>query len=137
MRFLIVDDEAVSAELLMLYLRPLGECLVAKGKREGVALFASQLRHNKPVDVVFMDISLGDGSGHDAVDEMRAMEKAVSGVSVEPFHLIYVSGAADANNLGEALFVKRADAYLSKPFAEKDLHEVLNLANIHSPQTAS
>ncbi|MDX9750350.1 MAG: response regulator [Flavobacteriales bacterium] len=111
---LIVDDEPDIRDLLGLLLRQAGlESMKAAsmaGAREAIA------RHR--FDVVFIDINLPDGLGHELIPEIRAAMPAARCITI----------SADDSRSASALAFG-ADAFVAKPFSRSHILHSMGLPN--------
>lgn len=98
---LLVDDEMVNLKILNKLLTklhiPLANIFLAKSANEAFAIYKKQQELNRPIDVVFTDLDLGQGSnGFMLAHSIRQDEaKAVHGTSAAIF---IVSGTKCENN---------------------------------------
>lgn len=109
---LIVEDDGDMIELLSVVLRRGGyEPVPALGGEEGLRLLREQ-----PVDLILLDLMMGDVSGWQVLEAIRADEAlaAIPVMIVSARH--YQEDLAQAES-HEGLF----DGYLVKPFVVRDL----------------
>lgn len=99
---LVVDDEAPTRELLSIYFKRRG-CTVATAHTGAEAL---RLVNERPVQVVILDINLGETSG---LDLLEPLKKAKPNVPI----ILFSGIGLDAATL-EAARQKGASGYLSK-----------------------
>nr|WP_320011779.1 sigma-54 dependent transcriptional regulator [uncultured Desulfobulbus sp.] len=104
----IIDNDTAFCVLLEEYCRTLGHSTItAQNIRQGKALLAEQ-----PVDLIFLDVSLPDGNGLDALPYIQS-------ISSSP-EVIIITGMGDAN--GAELAIKNgAWDYLQKPLSRQEV----------------
>jgi two-component system OmpR family response regulator len=111
-RVLIVDDEPDMGSLVAQCLDPLGvEVVQASGLSA-----ARSVAEIEGVDVVLLDLSLGDEDGLEILEELRGSP----GLSNTP---VVVFSAHDSRR-AEAL-ERGVDEFLARPFAFRDLQETV------------
>ena len=109
-RVLIVDDEPTAAKVMSAMLQRAGyRTVVVASGQEARALDA---RERGLLDVVLMDIQLGDGSGIEVLKELRRADDTIVG--------IIVTGYATVDNLTETLRGGAMDC-ITKPFHTEQL----------------
>ena len=120
---LLVEDEPTVRALAESIIEALGYMILsAANAREAIALF----QHDEPIDILFTDINLPDGS--DAIDGLELARKAVE--LCPDLRVIYTTGGGQTDGM-TALFVEDA-AFLPKPYTVKQLTEaVLATAEEH------
>ncbi len=112
-RILIVEDDPDVSGYLKEFFELEGlEVFTAFNTEEGLALLASQ----KP-SVVLLDMKLGSGAS--GLEFLRQAKAAKSNAEI-----IVVSGVSDVNVADMARGLGAA-GYLTKPFEEKDLQEIV------------
>jgi DNA-binding response OmpR family regulator len=111
-RVLIVDDEPDMGSLVAQCLDPLGvEVVQASGLSS-----ARSIGEQQGVDVVLLDLALGDEDGLEILDELRGSP----GLSNAPV----VAFSAHDSRRAEAL-ERGADEFLARPFAFRDLQSAV------------
>ena len=114
---LICDDDSLVRQLAAGVLENQGyECLVAASQLEALSLFT-----NHAVDVVLMDIYLGDGNGIDCVRKIRSMPAG------DETPVIFITGSLEPMDVEACLDDKiGASAYLHKPLVWETLPALCN-----------
>lgn len=116
LRVLIVEDNAVSRELLRALLRKQGMEVVRECSSAGAAIeAAARLRP----DLVCLDIGLAEGDG---LDVLRRLKREQPGLRV-----LMVSGASQRSRVREALEAG-ADGFVVKPYTPATLAAALERA---------
>ena len=124
MKILIVDDEGYNRMLLEKILRPFGAIAMATNGIEAVEAFKQGQDAGAPFNLVLMDIMMPDMSGQEALQEIRRLEKAVSGThpDAQDFSFIIMQTALDdPKYLVESFFKGQCDEYITKPFTSEEL----------------
>jgi len=119
-RFLIVDDELASRELLKAYLSPFGACDLVESGRQAVDAVRKSLIEKRPYAAVCLDIMMPEVDGHLALKLIRCCENEFE---------IYGSAGAKVfmiTALGKGRHEVRAfkagcQTYLTKPVDEQEL----------------
>jgi two-component system, LytTR family, response regulator len=116
MRVLIVDDEPLARNALQAALR-------TRKDIEGVdstidAFEALNFLHERPYDVVLLDIRMPELSGIDLVDRLKQQKMPVPSI-------VFVT-AHDQHAV--AAFEKHAVDYVLKPFSDERIHHALDMA---------
>ncbi len=113
-RVLVVDDIPESRLLVRSLLEPLG---FAIGEAADVAAAAAAVQTDHP-DLVCMDWFLPDGSGLEAIEQIRRME-----LPRQPRIVMLTANALEENH--RIALAAGADAFLSKPYEEDELYTLL------------
>lgn len=113
MRVLIVEDDFYCRTLLHDILRPLGQCDIAVTGEEAVFAFKRAQEEMRPYDLICLDLVLPEMDGHQALGEIRALEReAKSGREVK---VIVTTMLDDSKETHDAFFLGGAASYLVKP----------------------
>ncbi|MCX7981478.1 MAG: PAS domain S-box protein [Syntrophales bacterium] len=114
-KILVVDDEAMVAQVTTAMLKALGyETLTARSGGEAVRIFRE---HKDEISLVIMDMTMPEGGGVAAIGKIKAFDPQV--------HIIAMSGFAlerEARTLLEQGMIKD---FLQKPFRLDDLSQVV------------
>ena len=108
---LVVEDNDLLREVFLLVLRAQHKAFGARGAKEGWRLY-----NEKKPDIVFMDIRLPDGSGHDLTRKIK-----------EDNPLVYVIMATvnDFVEEKERAANNHADGFISKPFNKDEIADCI------------
>jgi DNA-binding response OmpR family regulator len=131
---LVVEDDQPTAAFL-------ADNLAADGFRVSTAAglaAAWRALEARPPDIVLLDIALGDGSGLELLDRLRAADS--TGSQLDPaLPVIVLSGRGSELDRVRG-FDRGADDYLAKPFAYRELlarvRAVLRRADAHARRGA-
>jgi len=124
MRVLIVEDDFTSRKLLQMILSPYGECDIAVNGEECVDAFKLALDEDKAYDLVCLDIMMPHKDGHQALKEIRALEKERGIPSSAEAKVVMTTALDDPKNVVEAYYKGGATSYIPKPL---DKHMFLHL----------
>ncbi len=117
-RILIVDDEPRIVESLDMFMSEKGLCVfTGHSIQQGLELF----RLEKP-DIVILDIRLPDGSGLDALKEMKAIYPAAK--------IIMITAFQDMESTIEAM-KRGAFDYIHKPLDADEIEKAVDDAIFH------
>lgn len=116
-RVLVVDDEEEICVLVTQYLKKLGyDVTYSQSIKDAIRRIATS-----SYDLLFVDLSLSDGSGYDLMNALRELNA--------PSKVIVIS--AHDNERPEAL-QRGASLFLAKPFSKKAIVESLRKLNLYS-----
>jgi len=124
MKILIADDDHVCAQALMIHLSLLGEIDVAGTGAEAVTKVAAALEKQDPYRLVFLDILMPEGDGHEVLRTLRAQESTRGIHGRQGAKVVMTSCVEDSKQVLKA-FRSQAEAYLLKPVEPAKLREVL------------
>ncbi|SDB40156.1 two-component system, chemotaxis family, response regulator CheY [Desulfonatronum thiosulfatophilum] len=123
MRTLIVEDSRSMREHLKEIVAPYGRVNQVPDGRQAVNAFVRSLEDKKLYDLILMDIEMPVLDGHKALGMIRRLEEQrLGGIRTK---VVMVSSLSDYENILQAQFEERADAYITKPFEPKMLLETL------------
>jgi two-component system chemotaxis response regulator CheY len=112
-KILIVDDNAITRDLMKTLLPPMGHQVVGEAEdgNQAIKLF-SELRP----DLVLLDLIMPGKTGLEVLDKIQA---------IDPSAKVIMVTAVQQDGITQALIDKGAIAVLSKPFSCKELSEVM------------
>ncbi len=106
-RVLIVEDDGAIVKALSDYLAGEGFlCLTANGQERAIKLFSEN-----EIDIVLLDIALGDGSGFVVCSAIKGMRD---------IPVIFLTASGDEHSVVAGLELG-ADDYIAKPFRPREL----------------
>jgi two-component system, chemotaxis family, chemotaxis protein CheY len=114
MKTLIVEDDNTSHLLLSEILKSFGPAQRAMNGKEAVEAVRTALESGEPYDLICLDIMMPEMDGQEALQQIRALEKAREVLSSSRAKIIMTTALSDPRNVVEA-FSGLADAYLVKP----------------------
>ncbi len=128
MNSLVVEDDFLARSLLLSILSEYGECHLAVNGEEAVKAVENALEHGKPYDVMCLDILMPVLDGHQALLEIRKMERSYGIEEHGAMKVIMVTALEDCENIVQAFEGGHCEAYLTKPLdREKLLDHLLEL----------
>jgi two-component system chemotaxis response regulator CheY len=132
MRALIVDDDAISGQILSNVLSAYGQCDFADNGRQAIDAFQQSLDRAKPYDLICMDISMPELDGQNALCQIRDIEKK-AGIDAElEVKVIMITASNETDQVSDALFHGGASAYFVKPLQVEAFLKELKRLNLIS-----
>jgi two-component system chemotaxis response regulator CheY len=126
MRTLIVEDDFTNRLLLQTVLSNCGDCHIAANGKEAVDAFRSALATGRPYDLVCMDVLMPEMNGHEAVKNIRAIEKACGIHPSSTVKIIMATALGDKENVIQSAR-EECNAYILKPInTAKLMHYIKN-----------
>ena len=125
MRILIVEDDFTSRKLMQMILSPHGDCDIAVNGEECVQAFAEALDAGKPYDLVCLDIMMPMKDGHQALKELRALERDRGIQAADECKVIMTTALDDPRNVVEAYYKGGATSYIPKPIDKQMFLQLL------------
>jgi two-component system chemotaxis response regulator CheY len=114
MRTLIVEDEFTNRLLLQTFLSNCGDCHLAVNGKEAVDAFRTALATGRPYDLICMDVLMPEMDGHQAVKQIRSIEKARGTHASSAVKIIMATGLGDKENVIQSA-KEDCNAYILKP----------------------
>lgn len=125
MRILVVEDEFTSRKLLTTLLSDYGVCEAAVDGVECVERFKAALDEGKPYDLVCLDIMMPHKNGHQALKEIRDLERERNIKPSDEAKVIMVTALNDPTTVVKAYYKGGVSAYLPKPIEVDALLAIL------------
>jgi two-component system, chemotaxis family, chemotaxis protein CheY len=122
MRTLIVDDCALSRQLLIISIEEYSEIDVAANGKEAIDLVKQAMEMNENYNLICMDLNMPVMDGHETMQAIREME-AVSKTSKAKFFMITSSNCPD--DMIKAITEGECDDYIMKPVMRKSIRKLL------------
>lgn len=119
-RFLVVDEDAPSRDMLCAALSESAVCDTAENGNMGIELFEQAILSGKPYDLVCADICMSEMDGHEMIEKIRDFE-----ISYKP-RIFVITSSSCANDMSRALLNNDCDEYMLKPFRRDSLYSILN-----------
>mgnify|MGYP006291017311 FL=1 len=122
MQTLIVEDDFASRFFIQKVLSAYGEVHVAVNGKEAVHAFQMGLENETPYDLICMDLKMPEMDGHEAIQQIKALEREAGIPYANEVKTIILSAFSDIKNVATG-FSHGADAYLVKPLDRNKLLE--------------
>lgn len=119
-KMLIAEDDPASRLLLQTILSRYGDCVTAADGSEAVEEFRLAAGGGSPFDLICMDILMPGMDGHEAIEQVRAIEAARGILPPNGVKIIVTTALNDMKHVARA-FAGLADAYLVKPIDRAQL----------------
>lgn len=120
MKILIAEDDATSRFMLQKMLERYGKCDIAVDGRQAVESVSLAMEAGQPYDLICLDIWMPEKDGHEALQEIRAMEHEKG---TDAARIVMTTALKDTKNMSSA-YGETCDGYLVKPI---DTTKLLNL----------
>ena len=127
-RFLIIEEDRLSSELLREVLHEFGACETAASGHEGLRRFRQALAESRPFELVTVDVSLDDMDGHAVVDRLRRVEDDMGVPSTARASVIMTTAVCDARHC-HTTSRKGNEGYITKPI--HDIQLLHKLRELH------
>ena len=119
MKILIVEDDPLSQQLLLRYLKDQGETVIAEDGEKAVASFREALGGRR-FDLICLDIMLPYLDGQAVLRQVRTIEEAQGLEGLAGCKVIMLTALRDVENVMRA-FRSQCEGYLSKPISKERL----------------
>ena len=121
MRALIVDDDFYSRSIIHDLLRVHASCDIAVNGEEAVFAFKKALKEGNQYDLICLDLVMPEMDGHQALREIRAIERETDVPPQKETKVIVTTMLDDKKETHDAFFLGGATSYLVKPIDETKL----------------
>jgi two-component system chemotaxis response regulator CheY len=118
-RFLVVDDDAPSREMLGNTLSELAACDTAENGAIGIEMYKKAVMAGEPYDLVCTEIGMPEMSGHTLVQKIWDCE------NTHKPRVFVITTSNDAMDMSQALLNNDCDEYILKPFRADSLKTLL------------
>ena len=120
MKFLIVDDEAVSRQILIKTLSEFAECESAENGIQALETYKKGWENWAPFDLISLDINLPELDGKEVLQTIRDLENEKKVPKDKRVKILMTSASADKETI-LACAQMGCDDYISKPFDRETL----------------
>jgi len=130
MKCLIVEDDAISSQILVGMISRYAASDVVINGQEALDLFLQAQESNSPYDLILMDIMMPGTNGLQAVLSIREKEAAMNiplGLRVK---IIMTTALDDPRTVMKALYESDANSYLIKPIKLQKLEGELRMLKL-------
>ena len=123
-RFLVVDDDALTAQLVKRIVEGFGEVTVAADGAQALKAFQSAFDSDAPIDVVILDLEMPEVDGHKALEGMRDYEESHGVLGLDRCLVFIHTSNPDLRKV-KASFKLQADRYFIKPLSAEEIQKRL------------
>ena len=128
MKILIAEDEQVSARLLQEIMITWGAVDMARDGQTAIDLWLHAIKNGVLYDLICLDIMMPEKTGHQALEQIRELERDYGVGGKEMVPVIMTTVLADKENVLQAFLKGICQAYVVKPITfEKMRDELLRL----------
>ena len=117
MRFLVVDDDAISRRIVQLMLKPYGTCVCVESGEAGLEAHRQSIEEKSPFAVIYLDMLMPGLGGLEFLEVLRKTEREQRASAVP---VVMLTGDAHVSRISQAQALGVAE-YLLKPIAEERL----------------
>ncbi|NLE39291.1 MAG: response regulator [Pirellulaceae bacterium] len=128
-KFLVVDDDPVSGQMLREILSPYGQCDVVLGGKEAIDAVRNSMANDSPYDLVCLDILMPDIGGHDVLREIRRMEAEEGVAGSTNVKVIMTTALRDSKHCLQA-FREGCESYITKPVKATEMLQQMNALGV-------
>jgi two-component system chemotaxis response regulator CheY len=114
MKTLVVEDDFTSSLLLREILKHYGPAHTALNGQQAVDAVRTAIDSGEPYDLICLDIMMPEMDGHEALQQIRALEEAKGIIAIDGAKIIMTTALDDSKNI-LASFKDQCDIYLTKP----------------------
>jgi HD-like signal output (HDOD) protein/DNA-binding response OmpR family regulator len=132
MKFLIVDDDAVSRQILIKMLSEYGECETAQNGVEALFIYKKGWEDWAPFDLITLDITMPEMDGKKVLQTIRAIENEKKVPKDKRVKILMSSSQKDRETI-IACVQMGCDDYISKPFDKEIILKKIHKFGIPSP----
>lgn len=132
MKFLIVDDDPVSREILIKILSEYAECEPAKNGVEALSIYKKGFEDWAPFDLITLDISMPEMDGKKVLQTIRAIENEKRVPKDKRVKILISSAQKDRETIISCVQMG-CDDYISKPFDREIILKKLHKLGISIP----
>ena len=123
-RLLIVEDDAVSAKLMLHILKGQGSCDLAVDGEQAIDLFKKGHADGLPYDAMLLDLMLPQKSGYEVLVAIRAFESKNKISPTNGIKVVVTSALGDEESILNA-HITGCNGYLVKPLVKGRVTELL------------
>jgi two-component system chemotaxis response regulator CheY len=131
MRFLVVDDDAMSRRIVQLMLKPYGECVCVENGEAGLEAHRQSIEEKSPFAVIYLDMLMPGLGGLEFLEVLRKTEREQRSASAVP--VVMLTGDAHVSRISQAQALGVAE-YLLKPIVEERLIQGLERLDLLDPE---
>jgi len=133
MKCLIVEDDFISRRVLKELLSSHFDCDIAVNGEEGVTSFRLAHEGKRPYELICMDIMMPVLDGHEALRQIRELEKELGVPQSMEAKVIMTTALGDPKTVFQAYNEGGATAYIVKPVSKQKLMTELRTLGLVKP----
>lgn len=122
MKVLIVDDCALSRQLLIISLEEYAEIDVAENGKEAIALVKQAIDRKENYNLICMDLTMPVMDGHETMQAIRALETEAG---ADKSKLFMITASSSPDDMIKAITFGECDDYIMKPVMLKAIRKLL------------
>jgi len=122
MKTLIVDDCALSRQLLIISIEEHSDIDVAANGKDAIVLVKQAIEKKENYNLICMDLTMPVMDGHETMQAVRAMESE-AGIARSKVFMITASSSPD--DMVKAITEGECDDYVMKPVMRKAIRKLL------------
>ena len=127
MKTFIVEDDFTSRMILQTIMQNFGEVHIAVNGIEAVTAVKSAIENKETYSLICMDIMMPEMDGHEALKQIRELEKTHKIEGLDRVKVLMTSALKDSKTVMSA-FRDECDGYIVKPVNKKAL--ITNLVKL-------
>jgi len=128
-RFLVVDDDTLSLQILLDFLSEFAQCDTAQDGKIAFEMFEESILSEKPYHLICSDIFMPIMDGHELVRLVRLKEKTLSFHGGLRTTIFMITSSDTPKDMACAIWDNDCDDYIVKPFQLDDLMSLLKKYN--------
>lgn len=125
LKILLVDDSKSAQLKIHEILCKYGDCDQAYNGIKAVELFNNSLENNAVYDLIIMDVVMPKMDGFEAAKQIISLQNAKNIAQADQAKIIMLTSKAEPKNMMKAHFEIGVKNYLTKPFEENTLIEMI------------
>ena len=125
LKILLVDDSKSAQLKIQSILSRYGKCDQAYNGKEAVDCFKASLETNSIYDLIVMDVVMPEMDGFEASKEIMMIQEKTNIPQDNRAKIVMLTSKNDPANMMKAHFEIGVATYITKPFEDKTLIEVL------------
>lgn len=129
-KFLIVEDDKLSAKILEEFLSEYAVCHSAENGLIGYELFEQAIIDGRPFDLICSDVVMPEMDGHEMVRLIRAREESLPIAGCIRTIIFMISSSDSTKDISQAILDDGCDDYIVKPFRRETLKAMLQKYNL-------
>ena len=130
LRFLIADDETLTAKVLKNQVSKYGDCDQASNGREALEAFRLAFDGGRPYDMIFLDIMMPEMDGQSTLKAIREIEASQRHGRKTLCKIYMVTASHEPHDVLEA-YKNQCDGFLTKPLMKQRIDDAVQELNVN------